>query len=451
MGPFALASEALSWDAAVAREVIRLRRDSRALLVVSAVILLCSACANAANKASSGGASAPGVTPTSITVGSIANITGVLSSDFAGVVDGVKAYFAMVNASGGIDGRKLLLPADDQKDDQGSPTTDLADAQELVEQDHVFAVVGVGTPFFGGAGYLAHEGEPSFGYMTSSDWQDGPTLFGAYGSYLDFSTDVMSDAYVASQLHATSVGVVAYDVAQSDDACSAAIAGLDSLGITVGFQDLAFGLGADPIPDVLKMKSHHVDLLLTCLDVSGNVAFAQAMAQNGLDIHQLWLNGYDRSTLQQYGSLLNGVTVSLQHVPFEAASAFPGAYPGMENYLKEMAKYEPASEYDEVAFDGWVNAAQFVQGLKTVGRNLSQAKVVAAINDETAFTADGLIPPQNWTHSHTSAGTGPYCSAYVEAENGRWVPEFVLGTSVFRCFARGSDVPVTPRPGTPGG
>ena len=44
-------------------------------------------------------------------------------SDFAPVVNGVEAYFSMINAEGGVDGRKLNLAYQD--DDQGSPTTDL--------------------------------------------------------------------------------------------------------------------------------------------------------------------------------------------------------------------------------------------------------------------------------------------------------------------------------------
>jgi ABC-type branched-subunit amino acid transport system substrate-binding protein len=355
----------------------------------------------------------------------------------------------MVNAAGGVNGRKLVLAY--KKDDQGSSTTDLTVAQQLVQQNHVFAVVGVGTPFFGGATYLAHQGVPTFGYQVSAEWNAGPSLFGAYGSYLDYSTGAMADGYVAKQLHASSVGVVAYGVPQSAAACSAAIQGFGTFGVNVGYQDLAFGFGADPTADVLQMKSHHVDAVLTCLDVSGNVSFARAIAQNGLSTHQVWLNGYDRSTLQQYASIMNGVTLLTQHVPFEAATAFPGKYPGMDSYLKEMQRYQPNQVYDEVALDGWINAAQFVAGLRAVGKDITQAKVVGAINKTSTFTADGLMPPVDWTTSHTSAGPGPFCAAYVQAQNGQFVPEFVQpDDQVFVCFKRGSDTPVAPAPGTPG-
>ncbi len=36
---------------------------------------------------------------------------------------------------------------------------------------------------------------------------------------------------------------------------------------------------------------------------------------------------------------MQDVYFMLQHVPFEAASAYPTAYPGMNLYLTEMVKY----------------------------------------------------------------------------------------------------------------
>ena len=191
-------------------------------VAVAALTLGVAGCSNAVIKNSAGGG-APGVSSTEIDVGSIANVTGPLSSDFAPVVNGVQAYFSMVNAQGGVAGRKLKLAH--QEDDQGSPTVDLSAAQQLVQQDHVFAVVGVGTPFFGGASYLAQQGTPTFGYVVSKDWQDKPTLFGDGGSVLSFATTAPGDAYMAQQLGAKSIAVVAYGVPQSAAACQAAVNG----------------------------------------------------------------------------------------------------------------------------------------------------------------------------------------------------------------------------------
>ncbi len=407
------------------------------------------ACGNAKGHNSQGGTGDPGVTATQISVGSIANVTGPLSSDFSSVVNGVEAYFDMVNATGGVDGRKLKLAY--QEDDQGSPTVDLSVAQKLVG-DNVFAVVGVGTPFFQGAKYLAQQGTPTFGYSTSTDWQDRPTLFADFGSVLCFPCGAPGDAYTAEQLGAQSIAVVAYGVPQSAAACQAAVTGMRGFGLNVSFSDLNLVYGADPTPDVLQMKAKNVDLLFTCLDVNGNVAFARAISQNGLSMKQVWFNGYDRGTLKQYGSIMNGVYLGVQHVPFEAALAYPGVYPGLDTYIQQMEKYQPKFTYDEVALDGWIAADQFVTGLKAVGRNVTQKKLVTAINHETAYNGDGLTTPVNWETAHNTP-TPPYCQAAVQVVNGAFVPAFVQGTNqVFTCFGGlHSTTPVPVPAGTPGG
>src|ERR1039457_6169427 len=149
----------------------RSRRGRFATVGVAVVALTIgmAACGNANKGVSSGGGS-QGVSAHQIVVGSIANVTGPLSSGFAPIVNGVEAYFSMINAEGGVDGRTLKLAY--QEDDQGSPTTDLSVAQQLVQQNKVLAVVAVATPFFGGAAYLAQTGTPTFGYAVSTDFQD---------------------------------------------------------------------------------------------------------------------------------------------------------------------------------------------------------------------------------------------------------------------------------------
>jgi ABC-type branched-subunit amino acid transport system substrate-binding protein len=415
--------------------------------IVASLSLVVAGCSNSSNTVSSGGG-APGVSDTEIDVGSIANVTGPLSSDFAPVVNGVQAYFSMINDQGGVAGRKLKLVA--QTDDQGSSSVDLTVAQKLVEQNHVFAIVGVGTPFFGAASYLAHNGTPTFGYVVSSDWANAPGLFGSFGSVLDYATGAPGYAYIAKQLNAQTVGVIAYGVPQSAAACQAAVTGMQGFGIHIAFQDLNFLFGSDPTADVLRMQQNHVDLLLTCIDVTGNVAFARAIQQNGLILHQVWLNGYDRSTLQQYASLVNGTYLLVQHVPFEAATVFPGKYPAIENYIREMQRYQPNHTYDETAMTGWVSADLFVTGLKMVGRNLTQKKLIAALNTLTSYTSNGLQPPIDWTTGHTQA-LPPYCGAYVQVQGSQFVPVFVQpNNGVFVCFNLQGDTPISPKPGTPG-
>jgi len=426
-------------------------RRGRAALAVSMVglALALGACSNAAGGATAGSSGAPGVSATEIDVGSLANISGPVSADFAPIVKGVQAYFDMVNAQGGVYGRKLVLKY--QLDDQGIPTQDSDLARTLVSQDHVFAVVGVGTPFFSGAKYLASTGTPTFGYEVSADWSAGPNLFGQQGSYLDTTTIYGSDAWFAHEIGAHSVAVVAYGITASSAGCALVVNSLQKFGVPVVYQDLAVGFGADLSPDVLQIKSHQADLVASCLDLNGDIALSRALQQNGVSVKQLWFNGNDQDSLKAYPTLMNGVYFLDQQVPFASAALYPGAYSGLEHYIATMEKYEPSGAYNETALDGWLNADLFVTGLRAAGKDPTQAKVVAALNKITDYNGGGLIPPVNWTLSHTSSPP-PSCIAFIQADaaSDTFKPVLGTGSQVFVCHGMDSTTPITGPVGLPG-
>lgn len=425
------------------------RRLGAVTAALAAVSVGLAACSNAS--ASGGGSGAPGVTAHSISVGALATESGPLSSGFAEVVDGVRAYFDMVNAQGGVAGRKLDLAH--VADDTGSATVDTEQARTLVSADHVFAIVGVATPFFSAASYLAQTGTPTFGEVISSGWADHPNLFGTFGSVLAYSTNGPAVAWMAKQVGATTAAVVAYNgVAQSQDACRADASALQRAGISVPVADYSYALGGNPDGDVFRMYADHVQLLVSCLAGPDNLKFAQVMKQYHLaNADALWLDGYSRQTVAQYPAATNNTYFLFQHVPFEAANAYASRYPGMVRYVETMNRYAPRWTYDETAFEGWVAAAQFVAGLRAVGHGtLTQKTLIDAINRETAFTAGGVMPPISWRTAHDKA-VPPYCVGFAYAHQGQTVVALLRPPGqVLTCFNPTNPTPVTPPRGTPG-
>ncbi|HET6601885.1 MAG TPA: ABC transporter substrate-binding protein [Gaiella sp.] len=84
----------------------------------------------------------PGVTPTSILLGTTSPLSGAASA-YASVARGADAYFKYVNARGGVNGRKIV---DTIVDDGYNPAQTVQATRQLVEQDKVFAVFnGLGT------------------------------------------------------------------------------------------------------------------------------------------------------------------------------------------------------------------------------------------------------------------------------------------------------------------
>jgi branched-chain amino acid transport system substrate-binding protein len=113
-----------------------MRTASLVLLAVTA--LLAAACSSSSSTAASG-ASAPGVTSTSILFGQTVPKTGPAAL-YGESTAGVQAYFDYVNAHGGVNGRKIKFIS---LNDQYEPPIALQDTKTLVYTDHVFAEVAV--------------------------------------------------------------------------------------------------------------------------------------------------------------------------------------------------------------------------------------------------------------------------------------------------------------------
>ncbi len=405
------------------------------------------ACGNAAQQVTHSG-NTDGVFAHRVVLGALASETGPLPADFAPVVTGAQAYLDMVNAAGGVDGRRLDLAY--TLDDQSSPSVDASQARTLVEQDHVFAVVAVATPSFSGGTFLAENSVPTFGLNVNAQWMAGPTMFGSNGSFLDFASPQLQAVYLAEQHHVHAAAVLAYNISQSRLGCQGVLNGFHRYGVPVAFEDLSIPAPASDLhADVSRMKRAGVDMVVSCMDLSGNVLVSQTMRQQAVTgVVQLWNDGYDESALTQYGRAMQGAYFFQPNAPFEVTSLWPGRYPGMDLFQNMLRRYAPGTRPSQAALAGWTGADLFVTGLRAVGRGVTRQRLVAAINKITSFTADGILAPVDWSSAHTSAGP-INCSAYVQVRGARFVPAYGTGSSVFVCFPV-PDPPSAPiRPVTP--
>ncbi len=410
-------------------------------LVVSALVV-----APAASEAAST-SSAPGVTSNSITVGTISTQSGTLASNFSSLIYGEKAYYQYINAQGGVNGRKIDYKY--QLDDGGNPTTFNQLANTLINQDHVFAVTGVATAFFS-PNLFVESGTPTYGYNVTGNWAGPPNLFAAGGSVQYYPAEGPIVGFVSKQTKSPKLAFVAYGVAASAASCQAGAKALSASGFQVVYTDFKVSYpGTTVATDVQRMKQAGANMVVSCMDVQGNVTMARAIQQYGLKMTQLWFSGNDQSTLETNKSLMQGVYFSIAHVPYTAPTSI---YPGLKLYLTQMNKYEPKYVNDEIAIQGWESAALFVQGVKMAGNNLTQANVVKMTNTLTSFTAGDLTSPTNWKKGGHAGHAPPYCSAYIKTVGTKYMPTLNKGKNVFVCFRsiNPNKAPVYPVPaGTP--
>ena len=116
----------------------------RTLAVLVATAVTATACGSGEDDGGQAGASAPGVTATTVTIGSHQPLTGPAAPGYSANSAASKAYFDYINESGGINGRKIVYKV---VDDVYNPTQTVDVVRRLVLQDKVFAIFnGLGTP-----------------------------------------------------------------------------------------------------------------------------------------------------------------------------------------------------------------------------------------------------------------------------------------------------------------
>jgi hypothetical protein len=374
----------------------------------------------------------PGVTQTEINVGGVASKTNPLGGDYAASFNGVKAYFDMVNSSKdkGIYGRKLRLVS--ERDDQLS--NNRQEVQGLISEDNVFAVLPVSTILFTGADLLGQSGIPTFGWNINAQWGSeqapGPqNLFGEKGSYLCITCPGQLVPWIAQKLKAKKIGVLAYAQETSADCAKGLQASFDKYpSAKIEFLDtsLAFGV-TDLSNDVQQMKDKGVDLVTTCMDNNGTLTLAKEMKKQGLDAKQYLPNAYNQKFIEENAPFFQGSYALTFFTPFEVKQKPKG----LKNYQKWMKKN--GFEQNENSMAGWINADQFVTGLRGAGPDFTRQKVVDAINAEKNFTANGLLAGIDWSVAH-QADQPEGCTVLSKIENGKFVPSFGQPGKPFVCL-----------------
>src|ERR1700758_4142738 len=113
----------------LSRRMLRMRLDWKTMSVwCIAAAVLASPCVSAQEQ--------PGLTPTSIRIGSFGALTGPGYLYGKLTMNGAEVVFDEVNAAGGINGRKIEFV---REDDRCDPAGAIGAVQKLIYQDQVFA------------------------------------------------------------------------------------------------------------------------------------------------------------------------------------------------------------------------------------------------------------------------------------------------------------------------
>lgn len=226
--------------------------------------LFCALTLAAAQPASADKKYGPGVTDTEVKIGQTMPYSGPASAyGTQGRME--EAYYAMINAKGGVNGRKIKLIS---LDDAYSPPKTVEQTRRLVEQDEVLAIIGtIGTPTNSAIQkYLNQKKVPQIFISTgAAKWDDPKNFPWTTQLYPPYQMEGMIFAkYLLKNKPDAKLGVFS----QNDDAGKDYVKGLkDGLGDkakTMIVKEVTYEV-SDPTVDsqIVSLKASGADTLFT--------------------------------------------------------------------------------------------------------------------------------------------------------------------------------------------
>ena len=432
-------------------ERLRLRsaRSTGAMAaVVLALALVASACGSSGGSSGSttshgGNNSDPseGVTATSITVGGILTATGAGGFTEADAVVGARAYFNQVNASGGVDGRKINFLG--MQDDQTNSARDVQIVQQLVQQKDVFAVVPVQAIAFTGGAYLGENNIPFIGLGSNPNFCSYKSGYGVSGCAAETLNANSQIDPVSGSVIVKLSGGKAKTVFLSTDANQAGSAVLKpqvyameaaGLKVTGEIADVPLAGVADYSPYARQiMTSNHGGPPDAVLLINGNNnvlglrSALKAAGYKGLVLDEVSYGPASVANAQTKAEL-QGAYVEIGIEPYSSTNSY------VQTMLSEMRKVGGANfQPDEWAAYAYWDAAEFVAMLKKVGPDLTRARFNQIINSGFTFSVPGVFGTTTFPADHTSSDS---CESVSQLEGTTWtdkvnltcVPTVPIGT-----------------------
>jgi branched-chain amino acid transport system substrate-binding protein len=317
--------------------------------------------------ASSSGGSTTGVTSTSVTFGQTVPYSGPAAL-YGESAAGVKAYFAMVNAQGGVNGRKLKLIS---LDDQYLPPVAVQQTRKLIPQEFAEVAVNGSATTKAVLGVLKPLGIPLVGPQTGATFlfqNTPPNLFLVWPEYTIEGKLLGS---FAQKLGLKKVGVLY----QNDDFGQSLLSGVLASGLKPAKVISYDPSQTDFSPDAQQMKSAGVDGVIILAIPKPTIAFLNAMAA---------LNFKPARLMSQVSAIPQSFSAAPQEFPGSYVGAFipplqETSNPQVAQFESAMRKYEPGAPISEFAGWGWTEAQVAVAGLKNVTGKLTRASYIKGL------------------------------------------------------------------------
>ena len=343
-----------------------------------------------------------GVTDDTITIGVIADQTGLAASVLVPYTNAVRTLFRNINDQGGINGRKVKIIVED---DRYSIPGAIASFKKLIFRDNVLTIL-----CSGGTGQtyaLSSQIEKNKVPVIPLSLADGLAdpvrryIFLASASY-DDGLKLCAD-YIMKDLKAKNpkIAMVYPDVEFGKNGYKATKEYLKNYNLEFYTTSIINLTEIDATSQVLTLKKSDPDYIIFQNGVAGLISFYKAAKQYNLRAKVL--GGFyisDEDNIKSTGDAMKD-TVAVSPIGYWSDNT-----PGMVEIRKITTKYNPQTKPMTRNFtQGWVTSMICAEGMKRAGKNLNHETLVEAYETFNNFSTGEISAPVSYSKTNHKAGT----------------------------------------------
>lgn len=383
-----------------------------------------------------GGAATPGVTAKIVSIGGTFPFTGPASS-YAPIPVGMQAYFSYVNArktngKRGVFGRQIKFNA---VDDGYNPALTVQKTKQLVEQDHVFALVGgLGTePQEAVTAYANQQKVPQLYVSTGATEWGARDKHASHPWTIGWQPDYQAEGaiygrYIVKNLPSAKIGIIYQNDSYGRDYIDGLQSGLGSHKSQIVSQQGFEVTDTSVTNQVIALRRAGVDTLMIFGTPTPTIRTYATMAAVGWKPQNIFLNSVSATdafmavAVQRAGAAEVNGSISTYYTKDPANPSWANDA-GMKLYKSIMAKYAPSNARvtDGLYIYGMAKAYTFVQALKAAGQNPTRASLMKAVlnmNDKTnPFLLPGVVTKTGATDFFPISQ-----QQLIKFNNGTWTP-----------------------------
>ncbi len=369
-------------------------RLAAAVAGVAALSLVAAACSSSSSGGGKPGgsgvltASAPGITATTITIGSHQPLTGIAAPGYDEIAPASNAYFQYVNAHGGIYGRKIIYK---YLNDEYNPAMTSTVVHQLILQDNVYAIFnGLGTPtHLAVAPFINSEHVPDVFVASGCEcWNAPSTLPDTFGWQLDYIREgKILGKYIEQHFKGKKIGYfyqddefgqdgvkgLSYEIPKSQVVSSQSY---DPTNIKIAPQVAALKAAGAQVVISFSVPAFTALLKLTMLGLKYNPQLAVSdVGSDPITLAGLLAEFAKNKTAGFGNSLTNGI-ITDGYLP----STYETTNSWIQLWQKIHTQYLSRYQLDGNVLYGLAVAYTFVQAMFKAGKNPTRQDLVNAIN-----------------------------------------------------------------------